>query len=112
MRKLAPAVIRRSRVRLRHVAVGAACVVAGLMGLAHEIRDSGFPRMRIAQEQEQRILDALAPGDVCPVTDERDPWGDEYQIVCHREVDRVIVTVVSQGEGDGDAFAMSKTFWR
>ncbi len=115
MRKLVRQVGQPSRVRLRHVVIAAGCVFAGFAGLAHAIRDGGYPRDRIAREQEQIILENFNrhPPRLCPTIDDdpRDPWGDDYQIVCHAELDRLIVTVVSQGEGDGEAIATSKTFW-
>jgi len=116
MRKLVRQVTSPGALRPRHLAIAATCLVGAVWGLYHELHEPEDPRWQIAREQEATILEDLNrhPPRGCPTVEPEtyDPWGDAYQIVCHPETDRLIVTVVSHGDGDGRAIATSKTFWR
>lgn len=121
MRKLRRAVMQPSRVRLRHVVVGAACVVAGLASMVH-LMDQPYPRAQVTLANERAILDEweLWSLHVCPrgIEDfrvQRDPYGNPYRLICDPQSDRVTLAVVSIGsedEGADDALVTSRTLSR
>jgi len=112
----------RMELRLRHVLAAAACICAGLVGLAHELDEPGYPREQITRKDERRILDEfeLWSKHVCPrgieeFTIQHDPWGNPYRLLCEAGFDRVTLAVVSLGSEDvgaEDAIVTSRTFWR
>ena len=121
MRRLRRAVVQPSRVRLRHVLVGAACVVGGLVGMVRMV-DQPYPRAQITLANERAILDEweLWSLHVCPrgIEDfrvQRDPWGNAYRLLCEPQSDRVTLAVVSIGSEDvgaEDAIVTSRTLSR
>jgi hypothetical protein len=113
MPRLAPQVERVARIRGRHVLLGGAIVAWATVALAHELRETGYPKRTIARETEAKFLDSLEMRSLqsCPdALDRHDPWGDPYQIVCHETAGLLEVIVLSYG--DGDAIAMSRTYPR
>ena len=109
------------RVRMRHVLVAAACVSAGVVGLAREIHEP-YPRLQITLDNERRILDEFelwslraCPRGIEDFSIQRDPYGEPYQLICHAATDRVTLAVLSLGSMDvdaTDAVVTSRTFWR
>jgi hypothetical protein len=59
MPKLAPQVERVARIRGRHVLLGGAIVAWATVALAHELRETGYPKRTIARETEAKFLDSL-----------------------------------------------------
>jgi hypothetical protein len=108
-------------VRLRHVAAGAACLVAGLAGLRHMIREP-YPRTQITLANEREILDQFelwsrhdCPRSIDDFSITRDPYGNPYRLLCQAEGDRVTLAIVSIGSMDfdaDDAIVSSRTYSR
>jgi hypothetical protein len=103
---------------MRHVAVVGACLLAGLAGLEHMVREP-YPRAQVTLANERAILDEweLWSLHVCPrgIADfriQRDPYGNPYRLICDPQGDRVTLAVVSTGsedEGAEDALVSSRT---
>lgn len=121
MRKLRPAVVQPSRVRLRHVVAAGGCLLAGLVGTNH-ILHQPYARAQITMANEREILDQFelwsrheCPRGIDDFSITRDPYGNPYRLLCQAEGDRVTLAVVSIGSMDfdaDDAILSSRTYSR
>ena len=111
MRKLAPQVVKPMRIRGRHVVLGGIVVAWATVALAHELRETAYPKRAVARAAEAKFLDSLELRSLqtCPTgLDMHDPWGEPYQVLCHEDAGLLEVVVISYG--DGEAIALSRTY--
>jgi hypothetical protein len=111
MRKLAPQVQKPVRLRGRHVVLGGIIVAWATVALAHELRETEYPKRAVARAAEAKFLDRLELRSLqtCPAgLDTHDPWGEPYQVLCHEDGGLLQVIVLSYG--DGQAIVDSRTY--